>query len=94
VFVMSGISSQKCVVLCLYSLEKSTHYAGLKKYDSVSQDLDAQIFFLKKYCGALGGPTSAIFGRDHRDPLKFDANIFLDPSDHPYMSKMSKKSKI
>ena len=65
-----------------------------KDYDSVSQDLDPRIFFSKNYCGALGGPTSSIFGRDHRDPLNFDANLFLDPSDHPYMSKMSKKSKI
>ena len=61
----------------------------------MSQDLDPRIFFSEKnYFGALGGPTSAIFGRGHRDPLKFDANLFLDPSDHPYMSKMSKKSKI
>ena len=53
-----------------------------------------RFFFWNNYCGALGGPTSAIFGRDHRDPLKFDANLFLDPSDHPYTSKMSKKSKF
>ena len=51
-------------------------------------------FSEKKYCGALGGPRSAIFGRDHLDPLNFDANLFLDPPDHPYMSKMSKMSKI
>ena len=57
----------------------------------MSQDLDPQIFFLKKkFCGALGAPTSAIFGRDHCDPLNFDANLLLDPPDHPYMSKMSK----
>ena len=28
--------------------------------------------------------------RDQIDPLNFDANLLLDPSDHPYMSKMSK----
>ena len=44
----------------------------------------------KKYCGAPGGPISAIFATITLDPLYFEVHIFSDPLDPPYMSKNAK----
>ena len=48
------------------------------------------VFSDKNYCGAPGGPTSAIFATISLDPLYFEVHIFSDPHDPPYMSKNAK----
>ena len=47
-------------------------------------------FFWKNYCGAPGGPISAIFATITLDPLYFEVNIFLDPPTPPICLKMPK----
>ena len=42
-------------------------------------------FFLKNYCGAQGGPISAIFATITLDPLYFEVHIFSDTLDPPYV---------
>ena len=50
-----------------------------------------RFFFLKKnYCGAPGGPISAIFATITLDPLNLEVHIFSDPIDPPICLKMSK----
>ena len=44
-------------------------------------------FFLKKYCGAPGGPNIMTFGIMVHDPLYFEVGIVSGPTDPPNISK-------
>ena len=52
-------------------------------YIKVSRDLESCIFFWKNYCGAPGGPRSAIFATIGLDPLYFGVHMFSDPPTPP-----------
>ena len=45
--------------------------------------LDMVIFFWKNYCGAPGGPRSAILATMDLDPLYFGVHMFSDPPTPP-----------
>ena len=52
-------------------------------YDQVTNYLDILIFFWKNYCGAPGGPRSAILATMDLDPLYFGVHMFSDPPTPP-----------
>ena len=88
---LARCKGHKSPVLYLYFCwpgHVSSQVSGIGIGDKLFRYSD--FFSEKNYCGAPGGPISAILATITLDPLYFEVHIFSDPLDPPYMSKNAK----